>query len=35
MIASFLHHVFVVPNVRTIARQQRVSQLDDHLYQMH
>jgi hypothetical protein len=35
MIASFLHHVFVVPNVRTIARQQLVSQLDDHLYQLH
>ena len=35
MIASFLHHVFVVSNVRTIACQQLVSQLDDHLYQMH
>ena len=35
MIASFLHQGFVVPNVRTIARQQLVSQLDDHLYQLH
>ena len=35
MIASFLRHVFVVPNVRTITRQQPVSQLDNHLYQMH
>jgi len=35
MIASFLHHVFVVPRERTIARQQLVSQLDDHLYQLH
>jgi hypothetical protein len=35
MIASFLHHVFVVPNVRTVARQQLMSQLDDHFYQMH
>lgn len=35
MIASFLHRSFVAPNVRTIARQQLVSQLDDHLYQLH
>lgn len=35
MIASFLHRSFVAPNVRTIGRQQLVSQLDDHLYQLH
>jgi hypothetical protein len=35
MIASFLDHVFVVPNVRTIARQHLVSQLDEHLYQLY
>jgi len=35
MIASFLHRSFVVPNVRTIARQQLASQLDDHLFQLH
>ena len=35
MIASFLHRSFVAPNIRTIARQQLVSQLDDHLYQLH
>lgn len=35
MVASFLHRSFIVPNVRTIARQQLVSQLDDHLFQLH
>jgi flagellar motility protein MotE (MotC chaperone) len=35
MIASFLHRSFVAPNTRTIARQQLVSQLDDHLFQLH
>ena len=35
MIASFLHRSFIAPNVRTIARQQLASQLDDHLYQLH
>lgn len=35
MIASFLHQSFVAPNLRTIARQQLVSLLDDHLYQLH
>ncbi|MES2759508.1 MAG: DUF3375 domain-containing protein [Pseudomonadota bacterium] len=35
MIASFLHASFIVPNVRTISRQQLASQLDDHLYHLH
>lgn len=35
MIASFLHRSFVVPNVRTISRQQLASQLEDHLFQLH
>jgi hypothetical protein len=35
MIASFLHSSFIVPNVRTFARQQLASQLDDHLYHLH
>lgn len=35
MIASFLQRSFIAPNVRTIARQQLVSQLDDHLFQLH
>lgn len=35
MIASFLHRSFIAPNVRTIARQQLASQLDDHLYHLH
>jgi len=35
MIASFLHGRFVAPNVRTIGREQLVSLLDDHLYQLH
>lgn len=35
MIASFLHRSFIAPNVRTIARQQLISQLDDHLFQLH
>jgi len=35
MIASFLHRSFVAPNVRTIARQQLASQLDDHLFHLH
>jgi flagellar motility protein MotE (MotC chaperone) len=35
MIASFLHRSFIAPNTRTIARQQLVSQLDDHLFQLH
>ncbi|NRR34361.1 DUF3375 domain-containing protein [Oxalobacteraceae bacterium] len=35
MIASFLHASFIVPNLRTVARQQLASQLDDHLFQLH
>lgn len=35
MIASFLHRQFIVPNLRTIARQELASQLDDHLYHLH
>ncbi|MES2152681.1 MAG: DUF3375 domain-containing protein [Pseudomonadota bacterium] len=35
MIASFLHASFIVPNVRSIGRDQLASQLDDHLYQLH
>ena len=35
MIASFLHRSFVTPNLRTIARQQLASELDDHLYHLH
>lgn len=35
MIASFLHHSFIAPNVRTIPRQQLASQLDDHLFHLH
>jgi hypothetical protein len=35
MIASFLHSSFIVPNIRTFARQQLASQLDDHLYYLH
>ena len=35
MIASFLHASFIVPNVRTISRQQLASQLDDHLFHLH
>lgn len=35
MIASFLHHSFIAPNVRTVARQQLASQLDDHLFHLH
>jgi hypothetical protein len=35
MIASFLHASFIVPNVRTIARQHLASLLDDHLYHLH
>ncbi len=35
MIASFLHASFIVPNLRTIGRQQLASQLDDHLYHLH
>jgi flagellar motility protein MotE (MotC chaperone) len=34
MIVSFLHRRFVVPNIRTIARQELASQLDDHLFQI-
>ncbi|MDH6156521.1 hypothetical protein H4V96_000623 [Janthinobacterium sp. CG_23.4] len=35
MIASFLHLHFIAPNIRTIARQQLASRLDDHLYHLH
>jgi hypothetical protein len=35
MIASFLHRSFIIPNIRTFARQQLASQLDDHLYHLH
>lgn len=35
MIASFLHRNFIVPNIRTVARQQLAMQLDDHLYHLH
>lgn len=35
MIASFLHSSFIVPNIRTFARQQLASQLDDHLFHLH
>ncbi len=35
LIASFLHRSFIAPNVRTIARQELASQLDDHIFQLH
>ncbi|MES3023349.1 MAG: DUF3375 domain-containing protein [Pseudomonadota bacterium] len=35
MIASFLHGSFIAPNVRTVARQQLASLLDDHLFHLH
>lgn len=35
MIASFLHHSFVAPNVRGVSREQLASQLDDHLFALH
>ncbi|WP_332879724.1 DUF3375 domain-containing protein [Massilia sp. S19_KUP03_FR1] len=35
MIASFLQRSFILPNIRTVARQQLASQLDDHLYHLH
>jgi hypothetical protein len=35
MIASFLHQSFIAPNLRTLARQQLASQLDDHLFHLH
>jgi hypothetical protein len=35
MIASFLHRSFIASNIRTVARQQLVSQLDDHLFHLH
>jgi hypothetical protein len=35
MIASFLHRSFIASNIRTIARQQLASQLDDHLFHLH
>lgn len=35
LIASFLHRSFIAPNVRTVARQQLASQLDDYLFQLH
>ena len=35
LIASFLHRSFIAPNVRTVARQQLASQLDDHLFHLH
>jgi len=35
MIASFLHRHFIAPNIRTVARQQLASQLDDYLYHLH
>jgi len=35
MIASFLHLSFVTPNIRTLARQELASQLDDHLFHLH
>jgi hypothetical protein len=35
MVASFLHASFIVPNLRTIGRQQLASQLDDHIYHLH
>lgn len=35
MIASFLHQSFIAPNVRTVARSELISQLDDHLFYLH
>jgi len=35
MIASFLHRSFIAPNVRTFARQELITQLDDHLFHLH
>ena len=35
LIASFLHASFIVPNVRSVGRQQLASTLDDYLYQLH
>lgn len=35
MIASFLYRSFIAPNVRTCARQELITQLDDHLFHLH
>lgn len=35
MIASFLHRSFIASNLRTIAREQLASELDDHLFHLH
>jgi len=35
MIASFLYRSFIAPNVRSFARQELITQLDDHLFQLH
>lgn len=35
MIASFLYRSFIAPNVRTFARQELITQLDDHLFHLH
>lgn len=35
MIASFLYRSFIAPNVRTFARDELITQLDDHLFHLH
>lgn len=35
MIASFLYRSFIAPNIRTFARQDLMTQLDDHLFHLH
>jgi hypothetical protein len=34
LIASFLHHSFIEPNVRTLSQQELASRLDDYLYHL-
>jgi len=35
MIASFLYRSFIAPNIRTFAREELISRLDDHLFHLH
>jgi hypothetical protein len=34
LVVSFLHHTFVLPNLRTLSREELISRLDDHLYHL-
>ena len=34
LVVSFLHHTFIVPNVRTLARSALVARLEDFLYDL-